>query len=318
LTDFTFIRIFIKFEKKSEMDNHLPTPAKTGLAASQQRLGGLKLFFLAMFLMGQLAGSPAQTPDRIAAAYNKQLVRVFEYRDSLEGVHPFVKGLYPIAIAEDGHFFVFDLDETQGQYRLMAHQDIEMKVPKGTRAAFPLDFYDDKCAAVVTGEVFDTPAGYVTIFHEFIHCRQWHTVEAGLRENLPLAQKNAEAGNFMWEITHPFPYDDTWFVQTYSAFLDAAENHDQQAVDKLRRELASILNDDDYQYMVWQEWKEGFALLIENKMRAQLGLPVNMVGRKPPFSRTAFYAGGAAYINFLSAQDETLLTDLKSLFFRMY
>ncbi len=282
------------------------------------KLSGIKLFFLAMVFMGQLAGSPAQTPDRIALTYHKQLVRVFEYRDSLEGVHPFVKGLYPIAIAEDGYFYVFDLDSSKTQYRIMAYEEIEMKVPRGIRAAFPLQFYDNKCTCVVTGDVFDTPEGYIMIFHEFIHCHQWNTVEPGLRRELPLAVKSLEAGNYMWEIEHPFPYHDKWFVKTYNAFLEAANNYDDEKVAEMRAELASILNEDDYQYMVWQEWKEGFALSLENKMRKHLNLPENKVGRQQPFSRTVFYAGGSAYIEYLTKKNPELLTDLEALFYNMY
>lgn len=282
------------------------------------KLSGIKLFFLAMVFMGQLAGSPAQTPDRVALSYHKQLVRVFEYRDSLEGVHPFVKGLYPIAIAEDGFFYVFDLNSTKTDYRIVAYEEIEMKVPKGVRAAFPLQFYDNTCACVVTGEVFDSPEGYVVIFHEFIHCHQWNTVEPKLREELPLAVKAAESNDFMWEINHPFPYNDAWFAETYTAFREAALNNDHKTVKELRADLASILNDDDYQYMVWQEWKEGFALLIENKMREHLNLPKNNVGATTPYSRTVFYAGGSAYINYLTQQNPDLLTDLEALFYSMY
>lgn len=282
------------------------------------KLSGFKLFFLAMVFMGQLAGSPAQTPDRVALSYHKQLVRVFEYRDSLEGVHPFIKGLYPIAIAEDGYFYVFDLNSTKTDYRIVAYEEIEMKVPKGVRAAFPLQFYDNTCACVVTGDVFDSPEGYVVIFHEFVHCHQWNTVEPKLREELPLAVKAAESGDYMWEINHSFPYDDAWFVKTYTAFREAALNNDHELVTELRTDLASILNDDDYQYMVWQEWKEGFALYLENKMRKHLDLQENTVGSKPPFNRTVFYAGGSAYINYLAQENPDLLTDLEALFYSMY
>ena len=282
----------------------------------ERPLRGVKLFFLIMFLMGQLAGNPVQTPDRLVLTYNKQLVRVFEYRDSLEGVHPFIKNLYPIAIAEQGFFYVFDLDSTATKYRIMAHEEIEMKIPKGIRAAFPLQFYDNKCAWVASGDVFDSPEGYVVIFHEFVHSHQY--VEPGLCENLPLAIKSATTGDFMWEINYPFPYHDKWFVATYTAFRDALEENNHERATELRQELASLLKDHDYQYMVWQEWKEGFALSLENKMRHHLNLPHNHVGRSAPFNRTVFYAGGSAYISYLSRQEPELLTDPESLFYAMY
>lgn len=279
-----------------------------------KQLSGIRLAFLMIVLMGQLAGSPAQNPDRVALAYKNQLVRVFEYRDSLKGVHPFVSGLYPIAIAEDGYFYVFDLDETRKEYRIVAYEEIEMKVPRGVRAAFPLQFYDNRCACVVTGDVFHSPQGYVTIFHEFIHCHQWHTVEPELRKQLPLAQKALEKGNNMWEMNHPFPYNDHWFTETYGNFIKAAGEHDMVKVQYLRNELREILNEDDYQYMVWQEWKEGFALYIENKMRKHLNLPVNVVGRNDPYNRTVFYAGGEAIISLLTESDPGLQNDLVTLF----
>jgi hypothetical protein len=69
--------------------------------------------------------------------------------------------------------------------------------------------------------------------------------------------------------------------------------------------------------MVWQEWKEGFALYVENMIREHLGLDRNMVGRRMPYNRTAFYAGGEALISFLSRDDQRLSTDLDALFNRM-
>ncbi len=286
--------------------------------APAEPLNGMKLLLLVLLFFGTMTGAPAQTPDRMATAYRQQLVRVFEYRDSLEGVHPFIKDLHPIAIAEDGYFYVFDLNEQRDEYLVRVHEEVQMQVPKGVRAAFPLQFYDNKCACVVTGEVFDTPQGYVTIFHEFAHCHQWNTVEPGLREKLPLAQKALQKGDMMWELNHPFPYQDKWFVETYAAFIRAAQQKDEVAVAYIRGELATMLNDDDYQYMIWQEWKEGFALLMENKMRAHLGLSLNAVGQQPPYSRTVFYAGGSAFIEYLADEQPELLTDLEALFFSMY
>jgi hypothetical protein len=69
--------------------------------------------------------------------------------------------------------------------------------------------------------------------------------------------------------------------------------------------------------MVWQEWKEGFALFLENRIREYLDLERNLVGGRMPYSRTVFYAGGEALISTLSADDPGLLTDLGALFNRM-
>lgn len=297
--------------------NHVPGSG-TSLQPSEGRIGGIRLLFLVLMFAGQLAVSPAQNPARIQNTFSHQLVRVFEYRDSLEGVHPFVKNLYPIAIAQDGHFYVFDLDETRKAYFLAASEKTGMEVPQGVRAAFPLQFYDNRCACVVSADVFDSPEGYITIFHEFVHCHQFHTVEQELKGRLSLAQKSMQEGSYMWEINYDFPYADGWFVQTYSAFTEAAIAGNLQRVEELRNELTEILNEHDYQYMVWQEWKEGFALYVENLLRKHLGLSVNQVGMHPPHSRLSFYAGGAAWISLLVEQEPDLNTDLEGLFLKMF
>ena len=48
-----------------------------------------------------------------------------------------------------------------------------MPVPEGVRAAFPLECLDDRCACVVTPDAFESAEGLATIFHEFVHCRQY-------------------------------------------------------------------------------------------------------------------------------------------------
>lgn len=289
-----------------------------GSSPKSQEGKGLRLFFLMLLLVGQLAASPVQASDPMTAKYQNQLVRIIAYRDSLEGVHPFVRKLYPVAIVEDGNFYVFNADEAYRTYHLAASAEVPMPIPKGVRAAFPLEFWDNRCACVVTGEVFDTPQGYVTIFHEFIHCHQWHTVEPGLRRQLPLAIKAMQNKDYMWELNHAFPYQDAWFVDVYSRFVKAAAEGDKTTALALRREMAALLNEDDYQYMVWQEWKEGFALWIENQLRQALDIPHNPVGTRTPYNRTAFYAGGSAFIHLLGKGQPELLTDLEALFFKMY
>ncbi|MEE4177800.1 MAG: hypothetical protein V2I46_09840 [Bacteroides sp.] len=285
--------------------------------ADKAKMKTVKLFFLSMLLMGQLAGAPLITPEAMARHYKEPLVRVFEYRDLLKGVHPFVSNLYPIAVAQDGQFYVFDLDSTRTQYRLVTHAPTNMPVPEGVRAAFPLDFYGGKAACIVTGDVFDTPLGYLTIFHEFIHCHQWETVEPALRETLPLARHAAEKQDFMWEMNHPFPYDDDRVEETYRRMLGALDRGDEEALWLNSKALQQMLSPFDYQYMVWQQWKEGFALFIENKLRQQLGHKINRVGRNGDFSRLSFYAGGEALIRFLVDQDPDLSTDLEALFRKM-
>ncbi|MDR4989333.1 MAG: hypothetical protein RG741_10910 [Bacteroidales bacterium] len=276
------------------------------------------LFLLIMKVALLPLSANAQEPEQIAGAYLEKLELIIDYRNRFEAVHPFVSHLYPVAIAEDGFFYVFDLTDDGSSFALKLWEPTPMEVPVGTRAAFTLDFFQNKCAAVVTGDVFDEAAGYITIFHEFIHCHQWHTVEPELRSELPLAARMQEGQNFMWEINYEFPYDDRRFVALYTDFITALDQGQDEKVMTLRKELFAILSAYDRQYMVWQEWKEGYALYIENLLRKEAGLPVNTVGRKTPFNRTVFYAGGEALIAHLVSQKPELNTDLRALFEFIY
>ena len=51
-----------------------------------------------------------------------------------------------------------------------------------------------------------------------------------------------------------------------------------------RAALRQSLSRDDREYMVWQEWKEGFARLIENRIRGRSELAENHGGAKSPLS----------------------------------
>jgi hypothetical protein len=121
----------------------------------------------------------------------------------------------------------------------------------------------------------------------------------------------------MWEINHPFPYQDELFIEIYALFLEASFRGDEGTVQRCRMNLREVLNNEDFEYMLWQEWKEGFARRIENKIREQLGLEKNRGGAERPFDRVAFYAGGSALISRLIEEDPELETDLVELFTQM-
>jgi hypothetical protein len=105
--------------------------------------------------------------------------------------------------------------------------------------------------------------------------------------------------------------------ETYRRFIHALTIGDEEAIWLNRKALQSMLSPFDYQYMVWQEWKEGFALYIENKLRQQLGIEYNQVGRSGALSRLSFYAGGEAYIKHLVTKCPSLNKDLEALFYKM-
>lgn len=151
-----------------------------------------------------------------------------------------------------------------------------MPVPEGVRAAFPLQDFQGRIAAVVTPDIFDMLDGYVTIFYEFVHCYQFSTCEGELKISLDIARHAQETGDAMWEINYPFPYTSVTFINGYQGFLDAVEREDEAGIRHARQKLHAFLGVHDFEYMVWQEWKEDLARWVENSLQRKLGLAENL------------------------------------------
>ena len=249
--------------------------------------------------------------------YTDQLQKVFEVQQKIIDIHPFLEKVYPIAVVEDDQFFIYDTEPSGKQYIFIKQAAIPMPMPQGARAAFPLESYDNQIACVVTGDVFNTLEGYVTIFHEFIHCYQFENCEQKLKQTLGVASKAQAAQDHMWELNHPFPYTEIQFVKVYEAFLEKTGGYYLVEVLEERKQLKNILSTNDYEYMVWQEWKEGFARFIENRICSRLSLRENHGGKEQPYNRVVFYEGGANFIKLLGMQEPKLTIDIKSLFDRM-
>jgi anion-transporting ArsA/GET3 family ATPase len=249
------------------------------------------------------------------ANYSNQLQRVFEIQEIIQDIHPFLEKLFPIAIVENDHFLIYDIESENQRYEFVQEAAVPMPIPHGVRAAFNLESYDNRMACVVTCEVFDELGGYVTIFHEFIHCQQAESCESNLKQKLEVARLAQEVHDYMWEINYPFPYAAPDFVQLYQSFLNI---HTLSEIESVRQELVVILKQHDYEYMVWQEWKEGLARFIENQIRRRLGLAEYHGGTKQPYNRVVFYAGGAHYIEILSKQESDLSEQIEKLFDRMF
>ncbi len=242
---------------------------------------------------------------------------VIELQNRFAGLHPALESCYPISVVSDGAFHIYDLDENSDHYCYMQSSPLPMPIPEGVRAAFPMNEYGGRMACVVTPEVFDEPGGYVTILHEFVHCYQYNTCEAGLKQELTVAMQAEAAGEMMWEIQYDFPYKDPAFTIPFERFLTAVDTGDLALADELQQELKVTLSTPDYEYLVWQEWKEGFARYIENRLQVELGLPVNLGGKDQPFNRVSFYPAGAAYIDLIERESPGTIRDLPTLFRRL-
>jgi hypothetical protein len=253
----------------------------------------------------------------VQSGYSSQLQEIFAVQSKIVDIHPLLARVFPIALVEDGQFLIFDAEPSDRRFVFIKQAATPMPMPRGVLAAFPLESYGNRVVCVVTGEVFDSLEGYVTIFHEFIHCQQFEICELELKQRLGIARKAQAEGDQMWEINYPFPYDAARFVELYTSFLRAVEGDRPDKVLECRRQLKQGLDAGDFEYMVWQEWKEGFARFVENRIRRRLGLEENHGGREEPFERVLFYEGGARFIEFLEAREPHLTADIEKLFGRM-
>lgn len=106
---------------------------------------------------------------------------------------------------------------------------------------FPLSSYNGRVACVVTPEIFDEPGGIVTILHEFVHCYQFSTCEMDLKAKLAVARQAETEGDMMWEIEHPFPYEDQSFTVPFERFIAVTSVGELDLADQYRRRFESDL-----------------------------------------------------------------------------
>jgi len=276
-----------------------------------------KITIVVTAILSSVALCQEISSEEASRKYLTGLQQVLTVRDRIVPVYLLLYTVYPIAIVENEQFFIFDIDSAGQRYIFVKKAPTPMPIPKGVRAAFPLDCYGNKIACVVSGEIFADPADYVTIFHEFVHCYQWETCERTLKANLEIARKAFARQDYSWEINYSFPYADSQFSEIYASFLKALQENNHSTVIKYRQQLKQILSQDDFEYLAWQEWKEGLARYIENQIRCRLNFTENHYGLQKPFHRITFYEGGARYIEFLIKQDPELATDIEKLFYKI-
>jgi len=268
----------------------------------------------ALAAFGQAPAWAQDAKDAAAQKYAAPLKKIFEYQAMFAPIDPALAQIYPVAVVENKTFYVFEPVPAEKAYRLALTAPDTFNVPTGVRAAMPLAFWGNRMACVVTPEVFGQPEGYVFIFHEFVHCAQWYGVEQKLKEGLSIYQQALKNRDYMWELQYPFPYSDPAFVESYRALIEAWQKDDTEAAAALRAKLYAALSPADWEYLTWQEWKEGVARNLENRMREVVGLPENVGGGNQPYDRVAFYIGGDQLIRFLKRAEKDPLGDLEALY----
>jgi hypothetical protein len=247
-----------------------------------------------------LFGSCASTSKRSdvmdnggeTAFIERQLVslsQIVELHKEIKDIDISLEKLYPVAVVKNNIYFIFDLDQSGEKYEFRMEYPSGMEIPEGVLAAYVLEFYGMKRVVVISKTAFETVEGRSAIFHEFVHCFQWDEGEWDLRQTLTVAREAWEKKDSMWELNHPFPYRSETFINK------TRELDNGYDMGKYHSEMKAELNEKDFEYMIWQEWKEGYARYIEDLVRERLGTNKNSNLLTPPFERPVFYRIGSRY-----------------------
>ncbi len=231
-------------------------------------------------------------------------------------LHPSLQALQPIAIVDEKHVYLYEPSE--GGYHLRKVWSRPDYLHDNLLSAFPLKENNFKITCVVGFKAVKDLEGMVFILHEFVHCFQFNTVEMELRERLEINKYYMERKKYDWELTHSFPYHNEKIRRLYIDFVNSIISKRYKDVSTIRFRLKELLSKMDYEYMVWQEWKEGFARYIENLIRERMGLKRQIYKSEAPFNRVTFYFGGEELIRYLIGLDPSLENDLVRLFEVMY
>jgi len=271
--------------------------------------------FLSVVLLGTAAAGPARAIDSTEIArFSDGLDRLVVIWEDVRDLHDYLHELQPVALVVGDSLVIFEPDSIGTSYEYHSTVATPFPMASGIRAAFPLQAMQGRSACVVSGDIFESEEDLILLLHEFVHCSQGNTVEYEIKATMAIATEANDRGDFMWELEHPFPYDDPEFVRSYSSMNASFLAGDNERALAARAALRTHLSAIDYEYMVWEEWKEGLARYLENRIQERRGLPVNTFGAEPPYDRVAFYCGGANWIAYLINENPALHDDPKALF----
>jgi hypothetical protein len=250
----------------------------------------------------------------LIAKLDSSLTVLVNIQTRIQDIHPCLKDCYSVAFPYNDSLLIFDYDSTISSYKFIKETAQPFPLPEGIQASFPLSVYDNKPTCIITPKIFSTTAGYATVMHEFIHCCQYNTVEPGIKKTLEINKIAMENKDYSWEIDHPFPYNDSVFINFYDNYKQALEENDIGKAKIFRARLKEHLDKIDFEYMLWEEWKEGLARYVENKINKRLNIDPNNYGKNKPYNRVCFYYSGELLITRLTEADPELPSDMKSFF----
>lgn len=212
---------------------------------------------------------------------------------------------YTIGIADRKEITLY-YGKSIKDYEEIKRVSFPFELDPGTRAAFPVE-ENGQSAAILGKDVFSTVEDMVVVIHEFVHCKQFETCYLKLKEELDIFQHYKSLNNYMWEIEHPFPYQNEDIKALYADYCRSLKNGTEKEIHGSKRKLKEKLYKMDFEYMVWTEWNEGFARYIENQLRKLTGLEVKENLRELN-DRVNFYECGELFIKRFNLTNEPLET----------
>jgi len=247
--------------------------------------------------------------------FTAKLIELTGMESEIRQVFPFEKLFYPIGIVHKSKLYFFAFNDSNKTYELNSITDTDIRASNGLRAAFPLKEADFQCTCIVSPDAFSSKREMVLVFHEFVHCAQFASCENKIKDSLRIAREAMEKQDYMWELNYPFPYEDGVFTHLYSQMLENLAKDDLTSASETHKKLEEHLSEKDYEYLCWQEWKEGYARYVENTILTELFRDKNTFGTNRPFSRVTFYAGGSELIRKIIDKNPLLKNDPEKLFY---
>ncbi len=233
---------------------------------------------------------------------------VLKKKQEASSIHALFNYQYSIGIGVSDKLHVFQ--EQPGAYQYKTTVTLPMQIREGTKAAFPIDELGD-CCCIVTPSCLEESNFFATILHEFVHCYQSRTCEEDLKTKLRIYQRATGTQDYMWEINHPFPYESP----DYLKLLQEITRYDFDEIMDAMSILSAKLEAYDYEYMIWQFWKEGFARYIENQVLRMNEIEENNSGKDLECpNRTSLYFVGDRIWRQLELWDTKLIDDIEKVF----
>ncbi len=223
-------------------------------------------------------------------------------------IHNLFNYRYPIGIGISDKLHIFREHSEAYQYKTTI--TLPKQIQEGTKAAFPVEELGE-CCCIITPGCFEESNCFATILHEFVHCYQSRTCENPLKKRLGIYQRAISAQDYMWEIDHPFPYENPDYLNLLRNITGYDFDQIMDALSMLSKKLESF----DYEYMIWQIWKEGYARYIENQILRLNAMEENNNGSglESPNRRSLYFIGDKFWTQ-LELWNQSLVHDIEGVF----